>query len=90
MEEKDYKELKKQIESEVDSVWSIIAGGETFADKEKVKSIATKVFNGLGSKGNGITFLDVDFNKQYKKIDPMGLEKNTKATVIMLITDMMA
>ena len=79
-----------QIEKEVDSYWGKTVGNDTFADKEQAKIIATKTVNGLGSGGNGIKFDEDMFTKQYKKIDPMGLGKNPKATVVVCITAMMA
>ena len=52
-----------QIEKEVDTYWSKIVGkDETFADKEKVKEISTKVVNGLGAGGNGIKFEEESFS----------------------------
>ena len=80
-----------QIEGEVTSYWNKIVGkDETFANKDQAKQIATKVVNGLGSGGNGIKFEEDSFTKQYKKIDMMGLEKNPKASIIIMITAMMA
>ena len=79
-----------QIEKEVDTYWNKIVGkDETFANKDQAKDIATKVVNGLGSGGNGLKFDEDSFSKNYKKIDPMGMGKNVKATVIAMITNMM-
>ena len=80
-----------QIQDEVESVWKgQVDKDSTFATKEQTKAIATKVVNSLGARGNGITFDETLFAKQYKKIDPMGLEKNLQSVVAVLITQMMA
>ena len=65
-----------QIEDEIKSCWKRVAGSDETVDREKAKEIVSRVINGLGVKGNGITFDEPAFNKQYKKVDPMGLGKN--------------
>ena len=53
-----------QIQAEVEKVWkNKVDSGETFATKEQVIDIATKVVNSLGSKGNGIKFDEAVFDK---------------------------
>ena len=76
-----------QINDEVEKHWKGVVDSETtFATKDQVKQIATKVVNGLGSRGNGITFNNDIFTKQYKKIDPMGLEKNLQSVISVMVT----
>ena len=65
-----------QIEDETKICWKRIAGKDETVDREKAKEIVSRVVNGLGAKGNGIKFQEAVFNKQYKKVDPMGLGKN--------------
>ena len=81
MEWKALKELNmkgiyppNQIQKTEESEWkSIVGKNESTCNKEQAQEICTEVINSLGSGGNGITFDEDEFEKQYNKIDMLGL-----------------
>mmetsp|Transcript_14368 Transcript_14368/g.24462 ORF Transcript_14368/g.24462 Transcript_14368/m.24462 type:complete len:123 (-) Transcript_14368:100-468(-) len=76
-----------QVEKVLNKNWKKFNSEDnTFVSKEVVQSVCTEGVNYLGSIGNGITFDKESFDKNYKKIDPMGLEKNPKIAVQGLLT----
>ena len=77
----------EQLSENTDYYWNKVVGAdESTCDKEQCKQIVKKTVNYLGSLGSGKKFTDEDFESVYKKGDPLGLEKNIKAVVMVMIT----
>ena len=77
----------EQLSDNTTYYWNKVVGeDESTCDKEQCKQIVKKTVNYLGSLGSGKKFTDEDFESVYKKGDPLGLEKNVKAVVMVMIT----
>ena len=77
----------EQLSDNTTYYWNKFVGeDESTCDKEQCKQIVKKTVNYLGSLGSGKKFTDEDFESVYKKGDPLGLEKNVKAVVMVMIT----
>ena len=78
-----------QISEQVDSAWaSFNTDDSTTVDKETAQKIAEQCVNNLGSMGDGKTFDEEEFNSAYKMTDPLGLGKNLKGVLNILVTKM--
>ena len=79
----------EQLNDNTTYYWNKVAGEDnSTCDKEQCKQIVQKTVNYLGSLGSGKKFTDDEFDSAYKKGDPLGLEKNLKAVVIVMVTSM--
>ena len=79
----------EQVDENTTYFWNKVVGADaSVSNKEECKKIVQKTVNYLGSLGSGKKFSEDEFNSTYKKGDPLGLEKNVKAVVTVMVTSM--
>ena len=70
----------------MDLSWERVAGSHVIVNREQAREITMNAMDGLGSKG----YSDRQFNKHYKTLDPLGIQKNYHnqiESLIIMITD---
>ena len=79
----------QQVEEQINTYWAKVNPDDsTFVNKDQAKSICEMGVNALGGLGKKIEFSEDKFNSAYRVLDPMGMGKNTKTSVLAMLTSM--